>query len=41
MVDFEITFSENLLRVERETRLRHDKENLEAEIEELKVGEIL
>ncbi|KAK5982474.1 hypothetical protein GCK32_004838 [Trichostrongylus colubriformis] len=29
--------TENLLRVERETRLRHDKENLEAEIEELKM----
>uniref|UniRef100_A0A7I4YMK1 Uncharacterized protein n=1 Tax=Haemonchus contortus TaxID=6289 RepID=A0A7I4YMK1_HAECO len=29
--------TENLLRVERETRLRHDKENLQAEIEELKM----
>ncbi|PIO55049.1 hypothetical protein TELCIR_23570, partial [Teladorsagia circumcincta] len=29
--------TENLLRVERETKLRHDKENLEAEIEELKM----
>ncbi|KAK6054900.1 hypothetical protein COOONC_07596 [Cooperia oncophora] len=29
--------TENLLRVERETRLRHAKENLEAEIEELKM----